>query len=160
MMLRIVAVSIAIIAAIGTAQCEFTALFVSGALFYITHTSILEGYYWIMNLDIWIYILRIINIELLTLIRLSKKGSFVKWTVMIFRSTPLFSSSDPNSPGLRLCYHFFLCFLAKKFKVTVHTGGRTYAGTDAKVHITLYGKSSKCGPLQIDDPKDNFEANA
>ena len=159
MMLRIVAVSIAIIAVISTAHGEFTKLFGSGGLFLhniykCTRRILLNNEFRYMNIS-----LKIKNIELLTLIRLSKKGSFVEWTVMIFKSIPqalfLVRFKFPR-PSIALLF----LFSAKKFKVTVHTGGRTYAGTDAKVHITLYGKSSKCGPLRIDDPKDNFEANA
>jgi hypothetical protein len=49
--------------------------------------------------------------------------------------------------------------LAHKYKVTVVTGKRDNAGTDANVHITLFGELGDSGERNLDDPaKDDFES--
>ncbi|CAM2710921.1 unnamed protein product [Rotaria socialis] len=45
-----------------------------------------------------------------------------------------------------------------KYKVTVYTGNKMGAGTDADVFITIYGDSGETGAIQLDDRKNNFEA--
>jgi hypothetical protein len=44
--------------------------------------------------------------------------------------------------------------------VTVYTGDVANAGTDANVHITLYGDKADSGlPWILDNSKNNFERN-
>jgi hypothetical protein len=49
-------------------------------------------------------------------------------------------------------------FVANKYRVTVYTGNKRGAGTDADVFITLYGKLGESGAMILDDKKNNFEA--
>ena len=44
-----------------------------------------------------------------------------------------------------------------KYKVSVYTGDRSGAGTDANVYITLFGENGDSGEKIIDDNKNNFE---
>ncbi len=53
-------------------------------------------------------------------------------------------------------YSFY--FVATKYKVTVYTGNKIGAGTDADVFITLYGNFGESGAIVLDDKKNNFEA--
>lgn len=47
-----------------------------------------------------------------------------------------------------------------KYKVTVYTGDVDNAGTDANVHIVLYGDMGNSGqPIKLDNTKNNFERN-
>jgi hypothetical protein len=47
---------------------------------------------------------------------------------------------------------------AGKYKVTVYTGDVDNAGTDANVHIVLYGEKGNSGqPHKLDNSKNNFE---
>jgi hypothetical protein len=47
---------------------------------------------------------------------------------------------------------------AGKYKVTVYTGDVDNAGTDANVHIVLYGDMGNSGqPYKLDNSKNNFE---
>jgi hypothetical protein len=51
-----------------------------------------------------------------------------------------------------------LIFIDNKYKVTVYTGKKMGAGTDADVFITLYGNKDESGAILLDDKKNNFEA--
>lgn len=46
----------------------------------------------------------------------------------------------------------------KQYKVTVYTGNKRGAGTDADVFIILYGDLGKSGVILLDNKKNNFEA--
>ena len=43
------------------------------------------------------------------------------------------------------------------YRVTVFTGDVRRAGTDATVHITLFGEQGDSGQLVLDNDKNNFE---
>lgn len=53
---------------------------------------------------------------------------------------------------------FLSSFIDNQYRVTVYTGNKIGAGTDADVFITLYGKHGDSGPIMLDDKKNNFEA--
>jgi hypothetical protein len=42
--------------------------------------------------------------------------------------------------------------------VTVYTGNKRGAGTDADVYITLFGTLGDSGAIMLDDKKNNFES--
>ena len=44
-----------------------------------------------------------------------------------------------------------------KYKVSVYTGNKSGAGTDANVYITLFGENGDSGEKIIDNNKNNFE---
>ena len=46
---------------------------------------------------------------------------------------------------------------ANKYKVTVYTGNKRGAGTNANVFITLFGEHGDSGERKLDTSKDNFE---
>ena len=47
---------------------------------------------------------------------------------------------------------------AYRFKVSVHTSNKYWAGTNANVYINLYDShNTQCGEGELDTPKDNFE---
>ena len=47
-----------------------------------------------------------------------------------------------------------------QYKVTVYTGDKYGAGTDANVHITLFGECGDSGERKLDTKKkNNFERN-
>ena len=50
------------------------------------------------------------------------------------------------------------CFAGNRYKVSVFTGKKRGAGTDADVYITLYGDMGETGAIMLDDKKNNFEA--
>jgi hypothetical protein len=53
------------------------------------------------------------------------------------------------------------CIAEGKYKVTVYTGDVDNAGTDANVHIVLYGEKGNSGqPHKLDNSKNNFERNS
>jgi len=54
----------------------------------------------------------------------------------------------------------YVVLTAKNYTVTVYTGNRAKAGTDAEVYITLFGQAGDCAEQQIDTPADDFEAGA
>ncbi|CAF4484729.1 unnamed protein product, partial [Rotaria sp. Silwood2] len=45
-----------------------------------------------------------------------------------------------------------------QYKITVYTGNKKDAGTDADVFITLYGNLGETGVIMLDNKKNNFEA--
>ncbi|CAF1459513.1 unnamed protein product, partial [Rotaria sordida] len=45
-----------------------------------------------------------------------------------------------------------------QYKITVYTGDKRGAGTDADVFITLYGNSAETGPIKLDNKTNHFEA--
>ena len=47
-----------------------------------------------------------------------------------------------------------------KYRVTVITSDRRGAGTDANVHITLFGAAGDSGPRRLENSKNNFERGA
>ncbi|CAF3703956.1 unnamed protein product, partial [Rotaria sordida] len=47
---------------------------------------------------------------------------------------------------------------SNKYKITVYTGKKMGAGTDADVFITLYGDLGQSGAITLDDKKNNFES--
>ncbi len=44
-----------------------------------------------------------------------------------------------------------------RYQVTVITGDRKYAGTDANVFLEMIGKDGRSGEVELDDEKNNFE---
>ena len=44
-----------------------------------------------------------------------------------------------------------------RYSVSVTTGDRRGAGTDANVYIQVYGKNNKTKEIQLDNPQNNFE---
>ncbi|WP_329401125.1 PLAT/LH2 domain-containing protein [Streptomyces lydicus] len=44
-----------------------------------------------------------------------------------------------------------------QYRVTVYTGDKPDAGTDATVHITIYGTRGAVGPIKLDNSENNFE---
>ena len=51
-----------------------------------------------------------------------------------------------------------LCIGKFKYNIKVYTGDVDFAGTDANVHIILYGKKGDSGkPWNLDNSKNNFE---
>jgi lipoxygenase homology domain-containing protein 1 len=44
-----------------------------------------------------------------------------------------------------------------KYKITVYTGNKSSAGTDADVFIVLFGSLGDSGEWKLDDEKNNFE---
>jgi len=49
-------------------------------------------------------------------------------------------------------------FIDNQYKITVYTGKKVGAGTDADVFITLYGNQGQSGAILLDDKKNNFES--
>ncbi|CAF2355156.1 unnamed protein product [Rotaria sp. Silwood2] len=47
---------------------------------------------------------------------------------------------------------------SNKYRITVYTGKKLGAGTDADVFITLYGDLGESGAIVLDDKKNNFES--
>ena len=47
--------------------------------------------------------------------------------------------------------------VANKYKVTVYTGDKRGAGTDANVYITLFGEMGDSGERKLDTSSNNFE---
>lgn len=58
-----------------------------------------------------------------------------------------------------LNFDFDVCFLFQvgKYRITVFTGNKRGAGTDADVSIVLYGSLGDTGEWRLDDEKNNFE---
>ena len=55
-------------------------------------------------------------------------------------------------------YRVMLCIEKFKYNIKVYTGDVDFAGTDANVHIILYGKKGDSGkPWNLDNSKNNFE---
>ena len=48
-------------------------------------------------------------------------------------------------------------FSANKYKVTVYTGDKRGAGTDAEVFINIFGTLGNSGERKLDNNKNNFE---
>lgn len=48
-------------------------------------------------------------------------------------------------------------FEAKKYKISVYTGDKKNAGTDADVFITLFGTLGSSKEWKLDNSKNNFE---
>ena len=46
------------------------------------------------------------------------------------------------------------------YKISVFTGNKKGAGTDASVFITLFGHLGQAGPIKLDNKKNNFEAGS
>ncbi len=64
-----------------------------------------------------------------------------------------------NKSEIQICFDTGLvCFLGNKYKITVYTGNKIGAGTDADVFITLYGDKGESGAIILDDKKNNFES--
>ena len=64
------------------------------------------------------------------------------------------NSTNPLDPPLRC-----VGCTANKYKVTVFTGTKRGAGTDADVRITLFGDVGESGERKLDTKmKNNFEA--
>ena len=51
----------------------------------------------------------------------------------------------------------FLYYLETKYKISVFTGDKRAAGTDADVKMTLYGKFGDSGDWKLDNKENNFE---
>ncbi|CAF1005020.1 unnamed protein product [Rotaria sordida] len=58
------------------------------------------------------------------------------------------TSADYEKPSVR----------KNQYKITVYTGNKSGAGTDADVFITLYGNLAETDPIQLDNKSNNFEA--
>jgi hypothetical protein len=52
---------------------------------------------------------------------------------------------------------FCVLLTANEYKVTVYTGDKRGAGTDANVFITLFGDAGDSGERKLDTSKNNFE---
>ena len=50
-----------------------------------------------------------------------------------------------------------LYILANSYKITVFTGNKRGAGTDANVYITLFGKQGDSAERKLDNSENNFE---
>lgn len=46
-----------------------------------------------------------------------------------------------------------------KYKVTVYTGNKKGAGTDANVILNIFGENGESGEQKLDNSKNNFERN-
>jgi len=46
---------------------------------------------------------------------------------------------------------------ANKYRVTVYTGNKRGAGTDANVYVTLFGEMGDSAERRLDNSKNNFE---
>ncbi|MHC5905582.1 PLAT/LH2 domain-containing protein [Streptomyces sp. S6] len=44
-----------------------------------------------------------------------------------------------------------------QYRISVYTGDRSGAGTDANVYITIYGARGVAGPIKLDNSENNFE---
>jgi hypothetical protein len=61
--------------------------------------------------------------------------------------------------SIEICFFLYCCiFIVNQYKVTVYTGNKRGAGTDADVFIILYGDLGKSGAILLDNKKNNFEA--
>ena len=50
-----------------------------------------------------------------------------------------------------------LCSVSE-YRVTVYTGDKPEAGSDADVYINLYDdQNARCGEWELDSPRDDFE---
>jgi hypothetical protein len=58
--------------------------------------------------------------------------------------------------NLDLCLYGFI-FIDNKYKVTVYTGNKREAGTDADVFITLYGTLGESDAIMLYSKKNDFE---
>lgn len=56
-----------------------------------------------------------------------------------------------------LIVYEFLFPTDTKYKVTVYTGNKKGAGTDANVYIVLFGENGDSGQKNLDDSRNNFE---
>jgi hypothetical protein len=59
-----------------------------------------------------------------------------------------------------LTYRFYIkkfVLKDKKYKISVFTGNKTNAGTDADVTIVIFGTLGDSGEYKLDDSKNNFE---
>ena len=52
-----------------------------------------------------------------------------------------------------------LLFTDSQYKVSVYTGDKKGAGTDANVFITMFGENGDSGEMKLDNTKNNFERN-
>ncbi len=50
-----------------------------------------------------------------------------------------------------------MIFSGHKYKVTVYTGDKRGAGTDANVTINIFGENGNSGERKLDNSKNNFE---
>ncbi len=48
-------------------------------------------------------------------------------------------------------------FSGNKYKVTVYTGDKRGAGTDANVFINIFGEHGNTGERKLDNNRNNFE---
>ena len=54
-------------------------------------------------------------------------------------------------------HYFMYLFTAVVYKVTVITGDKWGAGTDANVHLVLFGDAGESDELKLNNSKNNFE---
>ena len=52
---------------------------------------------------------------------------------------------------------YIFCIIVNAYTVHCFTGDKRYAGTDANVHVTLFGEKGDSGQLILDNKKNNFE---
>ena len=52
---------------------------------------------------------------------------------------------------------FVVAYLVNKYMVTVYTGDKSDAGTNARVYVTIFGENGDSGEKRIDNPENNFE---
>lgn len=50
-------------------------------------------------------------------------------------------------------------YTARKYKISVYTGNKRGAGTDADVYLTVFGENGDSGEKKLDSKKNNFERN-
>ena len=60
-------------------------------------------------------------------------------------------------PGFQMFTVFFITVTVSQYKVTVYTGDKRGAGTDADVFVTLFGEGGDSGERKLDTKRNNFE---
>ena len=68
-----------------------------------------------------------------------------------------FINNHYSIKGIKMSIFFFLLIPVNKYKVTVITGDKRGAGTDADVFVTLFGDAGESGERRLDNSKNNFE---
>ena len=56
--------------------------------------------------------------------------------------------------------NFLFAFSVIPYEITIKTGDKLNAGTDANVFVQIYGEDGKSEEIQVKNRTDNFERNA
>ncbi|KAG2501257.1 hypothetical protein HYH03_001064 [Edaphochlamys debaryana] len=78
----------------------------------------------------------------------------------VFPANKWFSTTDDDFQIERDLFPGDMPDLNVDYEVIVVTSALTGAGTDANVFIHMYGSEGEAGPINLDNPKNNFEAGA